>query len=262
MKQYCLTGIMGAFIVMVHGCQGQQKASDTTAKSPYLIKTPSSLAVPPTNGNDNRIDPALKLRKMEMSHQERLAELEAKKAETLRRLELEKARRVEELRTRSKEIEAQKALELEKERQRTAALLAQKERELKAMEAQRIQEHDKAQITVEKIKGEYGERIKNLDTQLKERTLLYALGALVLILLFWFLLVRYRKSLEAKEREEQRRHEAWILQQKQEQERIETILTIIASSETDKELKLELTRLLQQGIDPEAPKLIEHKTEE
>ncbi len=262
MKQYCLAGILGALILVIGGCQSQQQQSGAEERSPYLIKTPSSLAVPPTKSGDSRIDPALKLRRMEMSHQERLAELEAKKAETLRRLELEKARSVEELRKQSKEIEAQKALELEREKRRTAVLLAQKDRDLKALEARRAREHDQARIAVETVKGEYGERIKNLDSRLKERTLRYALAALTLILLFWFLLTRYRKSQEAKEREEQRRHEAWILQQKQEQERIETILRIIASSETDKELKLELTRLLQQGIDPEAPKLIEHKTKE
>lgn len=273
MKQYLLGGIAGVFILLLGGCQNQHEQSNASMHSPHLMRTPSTVSAAFSSTHPIRINPALELRKMEMTHRERLAALEAKQAQALKRLELLNTQRIEELRKQNREIEAQKALELEREKQKYAAILAQKERDLKRMEANLSREHDQAQITlgkiegqnrlsVEKIKGEYGERIKTLDTRLKERTLWVALIALGLILLFWFLLVRYRKTQEAKEREEQRRHEAWLLQRKQEQQRIEAILEIIASSETDKDLKLELTRLLQQDAEGKGPKLIEYKKPE
>ena len=217
-------------------------------------------------------DPAVKLRELEMAHQERLAAIEAEKAKALKALELEKLRSTEELRRRTAEIEAANALKLEQEKRKYAAIIAEKEEALKAMEANVSLHRDRTeqQITrltteteekVATITGRFQERIARLEKELGEKTLWVVAGLLLLLLLAASLFYRYRKRLEAEAREEERRHEAMMEASRQQHERIGRILDIIASDRTDNTVKLELTRLLQQGTLSDDPRLLEYQPE-
>ncbi|WP_292658960.1 hypothetical protein [Nitratifractor sp.] len=215
-------------------------------------------------------NPIRTLKEMQMSHEEKMAAIEAEKAKALKQLELEKTRSVEELRKRTREIEAQSALKLAEEKRKYAALVAAKEQRIKELEAATAREQSSTQKavvqmqtqsrqTIERLKSRYGEKIAMLNAELTQRRLWIGVGVLILLLLFWFFFYRYRKQLEAKQREEERRHEARLLESRQQHERIDKILEIIASGDADTEVKVELTKLLQQGLSESDTKLIEYK---
>lgn len=262
-------------LFFLNGC-GNGSQADGSGASPRLMNDGAQLRgiarsapVPKTvHYPENN---ALKLKAMEIAHRERLSAIEAEKEKALKALELEKLRSVEEIRRRTREIETENALKLEKEKRRYAALIAEKEKAIKALEANASLHRDETQMAitrletgnrlkVESLRGKYETEIAALNKELKERYLWAAIAIVLILLLFWFLFYRYRRAQEAKQREEERRHEAWLLESRQQHERIEKILEIIASSETDDAVKVELTRLLQQGnIDPNDPRLIEYK---
>ena len=262
-----------ATLWFVTGCD---QGESSRQKAPHLMSgsLPASPARPPL-GNRYRYpkNPIRTLKEMQMAHEEKMAAIEAEKARALKHLELEKARSVEELRKRTREIEAQSALKLAEEKRKYAALVAQKEQRIKELEAATAREKSAARQAIvrmqtqsrreiERLKSDYGEKIATLNTQLKERQLWIAVGVLTLLLIFWFFFYRYRKQVEAKHREQERHHEARLLESRQQHERIEKILEIIASGHTDTEVKVELTKLLQQGLSGNDTKLIEYKKED
>jgi len=266
-------------LLFLGGCSPDDRRQAPT-HAPHLMYEGSKLRglgrspspTPPTNIAYPR-DPELKIRELELAHRERLATIEAEKAKALKALELEKLRSVEELRRRTAEIEAANALKLEREKQKYAAIIAEKEKALKAMEANASLHRDETrrQITrlttetetkVATITGRFRERIARLNKELGEKTLWVVAGLFLLLLLAAFLFYRYRKQLEAKAREEERRHEAMMEASRQQHERLGKILDIIASDRTDNAVKLELTRLLQQGTISDDPRLLEYRPEE
>ena len=269
-------------LFFLNACNDQRHSGDTThpAQRPHLMLKGSELRgiVRPAGDHSSAApavayprDPALTLREMEMKHRERLAAIEAEKAKALEALELEKVRSVEELRKRTAEIEAQNALRLQEEKRKYAELMAEKEQAIKSLEAnvslhrdqtqtQIAQLQTQAQKTLAEIRGKYEETIALLQTKFKEKTLWVVVGLFLLLLLLWFLFYRYRKSLEARAREEERRHEAMMLERRLRHEEVEKVLEIIASDQTDESVKIELARLLQKGaIDGDDPKLLEYK---
>jgi len=258
------------FILMLWMTTGCGQDRESPRSTPHLMKS----SLPGSTAFGNRYsypkNPVRTLKEMEMAHEEKMAAIEAEKAKALKHLELEKARSVEELRKRTREIETQSALKLAEEKRKYAALVAEKEQRIKELEAATAREKSAAQQAVvrmetqsrqqiERLKSRYSEKIATLNTQLRERRLWIAVGVLILLLIFWFLFYRYRKQIEAKHREEERRHEARLLESRQQHERIDKILEIIASSGTDTEVKVELTKLLQQGLSDSDTKLIEYK---
>jgi hypothetical protein len=274
----------GIFVLLLalpflSGCNPNEKRQ-TATHTPHLMHEGVKLrgighspaTTPPTSVTYPR-DPELKIRELELAHQERLAAIEAEKAKALKALELEKLRSVEELRQRTAEIEAANALKLEREKQKYAAIIAEKEKALKALEANASLHRDETQrqitrLTTETetkvatITGRFQEQIARLNKELGEKTLWVVAGLLLLLLLAAFLFYRYRKQLETKAREEERRHEAMMEASRQQHERLGKILDIIASDRTDNTVKLELTRLLQQGTNPDDPRLLEYRPEE
>jgi len=278
MSRLVTAGFSVLLLVFLIGCN-ESVGSNRQKSSPHLMQSGSVL-----RGLDHPVrhtttprtlsypeDAALKLRRMELAHQERLAAIEAEKAKALKALELEKLRSTEELRRRTAEIEAEKALKLEEEKRKYAALIAEKEKAIKALEANVSLQHDQTRThitqlrsTTEKniamIRGKYEEAIALLQNKLKEKTLWVFTGLLLLLLLLGFLFYRYRKGLEREAREEERRHEAMILERRLRHEEVEKVLEIIASEQTDESVKIELARLLQKGIiDGDDPKLLEYK---
>lgn len=257
-----------AALWLTTGCRQDGESSRETAR--LMRHSPLSGSPQPANRYTYPKNPMRSLKEMEMTHQEKMAAIEAEKAAALKRLELEKSRSVEELRKRTREIEAQSALKLAEEKRKYAALIAEKEQRIKELEAATAHEKSVTQQAVvrmqtqsrqqiERLKSQYGEKIALLKSRLKERQLWIAAGTLLLVLIFWFLFYRYRKQTEAKLREEERRHEARLLESRQQHERIDKILEIIASGNTDTEVKVELTKLLQQGLSGNDMKLIEYK---
>jgi len=216
-------------------------------------------------------DPVLKLKKLEAAHRERLAAIEAEKAKALKALELEKLRSVEEIRRRTREIESANALRLAEEKRKYASLLAEKEKTIKALETNASLHRDQTETvitrmetdsrrTVAEITGKYEQAVALLKTRLQEKKLWITVGVIILLLLAWFLFYRYRKMVELKSREEERRHEALMLERRLRHEEIEKVLEIIASEQTDESVKIELARLLRQGsIDTNDPRLLEYR---
>jgi len=265
-------------MLLSSGCDGNSRPDGDRPHSPYLMRGAPSSPVTRSPATDERgtslsypEDPALKIRQMELAHRERLAAIEAEKAKALKALELERLRSVEEIRRRTAEIEAQKALQLEKEKRRYAALIAEKERTIKALEANASLHRDKttaaiarmqteSRKAVAQITGKYEQAVALLKSKLQEKTLWIAAGVILLLLLFWILFYRYRKSLEAKAREEERKHEAMMLERRLRHEEIEKVLEIIASEKTDEAVKIELARLLREGhAETETPELLPHR---
>ena len=214
---------------------------------------------------------ALELRRLELQHQERLAAIEAEKAEAIARYKAQQARSVEELRQKTKELEAQSALKLEEEKRKYAALLAEKEKTLKAMETNASLQHDRTQkeiaalaakssVEVTQLQGRYETDIAKIRAQLSQRRSWFIVGTIFALLLALFLFYRYRKRERDSERKAQREHEAEMLEQRMRHQHIEKILEIIADSETSPEVKVELSRLLQSGIaSADDPKLLEYR---
>lgn len=251
-----LTLLIGFFLL--GGCQ-EQNASEQT--SPYLMGSMST----------KKTVPAPSLEALRMAHEEKLARIEAEKAEALKRLEMERSKNIEAVRARTREIEAQKALELAREKEKYARLVAEKEERLKTLEAAsaRQQADTRERIArleaqsrekVETLKGEYAGKISAMEAGLKNRYLIAGVFLIVLLLIVGTLLYRYRRRSQLRERQEEREHELRMLANRQQHERIEKILEVIAAADTDKEVKAELIRLLQQGaLAPGDPRLIEYK---
>jgi len=265
-------------VILLAGCNESSSADRQTA-APRLMERGIALRgldhavrkTPPVREIGYPQERELKMRQMELAHQERLAAIEAEKEKALEALKLERLRSTEEIRQRTAEIEAQKALKLQEERRKYAALIAEKEKTIKALEANASLHRDQTQSRIAKmetdtqkslvkLRGEYEKAIALLRTKLQEKTLWIGVGVFLLLLLLWFLFYRYRKGLERQSREEERRHEAMLLERRLRHQEVEKVLEIIASEQTDESVKIELARLLQKGIiDGDDPKLLEHK---
>jgi hypothetical protein len=231
-------------IFTLDGC-GESRGERNTTTSPRLMKENAPLRgiAPRHNAPSAPSGADRELRELELAHRERLAAIEAEKEKALKTLETERTRSVETTRRRIAEIEASNALKLEREKQKYAAIIAEKEKALKAMEANVSLRRDRIR-----------EQIVRLENELNEKTLWILSGLLLLLLLAGFLFYRYRKRLEARAREEERRHEAMMLERRLRHEEIGKILELIASDGTPPELKMELVRLLDRnGSDPSDP---------
>ncbi len=248
--------------ILLTACKQQNGAED----APHLMvprKTNQLTHTAPTR------TPSLEA--LRMAHEEKLAQIEAQKAKVLKSLEMEQSKDIEALRARAKEIEAQKRLELAKEKERYALQLAKAKKEIKEIEARSAQAQAasqeriakleaKSRERVESLKGEYLAKITALEAKLKKHYLLIFSLLFLLALLTLIFLILHKRKTRIKEQEAQREHELQMLKRRQEHERIEKILEIVASNSTDKEVKVELIRLLAQAsLNSQDPKLIEYK---
>ncbi len=171
-------------------------------------------------------DAKARLAEIELKKEERLKELETKKATMLAKLESEKTKTVKQLelqqaqstnaaKTKMAETRAQADLAIEKEKQ-TNLLSAQKE-----------------------------------DLAFYRQLTIAGVVLVLLLMLFVYLLYRHKQSIKFKLQEEKLKHEAYLLESKNHHERVTKLLDIIASDNTDKNIKKELTKLLKdQGEKP------------
>ncbi len=210
---------------------------------------------------------------LQMQHEEKLATIQAQKEKALKELELQKSLNAKSMQERTKEIEAQSELKLAQEKRKYAKLIEESKERLKAIEAKIAKEKALAQKeivkmktqsdqSIEKLKAEYAQKMAILEAQVTKRRLWVALSALFLILIFWFFIYRARKDDQLRQERERHLHEAQMLQKRQQHEQIQKVLDIIASKDTDKEVKVELAKLLQNGISQDEPKLLEYKPKE
>ncbi len=259
--------VVFSVIISVGGCQQHTRESSyaKSQTSPYLLGGVYHSSVNSSLPTNPKI--------LQMQHEEKLAKIEAQKAKEIKELELQKTLNAKTLQERTQEIKAQSELELAKEKRKYAQLIAQSQENLKKIEAGIAQEKALAQKTIvqmqtqsnqsiEKLRVELSQKLAFLEAKLTKRRLWIILGALSLILIFWFIIYRYKREAELREKKEEMLHQERLLQQRQQQEQIEKVLDIIASNQTDKEVKVELARLLQNGISQEDPKLIEYKPKE
>ncbi len=249
---------------LLGGC-GSQSFPATGEQRPHLLGSPAA----PVGGIKIREshDYRLELARLQARHQERLAAIEAQKAKRIKELESRTLLTREELQKQIAQLQAQSRIRLEEEKRRYARLLAQKEQALKALEAKSKQEHDRTLAEIARIKAQTQTRIEQTKEQIaalkarRDREILWGiLGAIVLLALLFFLFYRYRKRLSREAEAKRREHEFLLLERQEHARRVDRILDIVASKETESQVKVELVKLLGQGIArPDQGPLIEYK---
>ena len=203
------------WLVLLVGCD---RSSSTEQQKPYLMTQkrviPHTKEVSETKAI-SRAEERITLSAMEAAHQEKMATIAAEKEKKLKALELEKTKVTEASREKIVSANNQKEIRVTQEKQKVAIALE------------------------------------------RERTSLYQQYLIAAVILFLVLMIilygiyQKKHALKIKLHEEELRHQEAMLASKQQHERINKTLEILASDSTDKHLKKELVRLLKdQGNTP------------
>jgi hypothetical protein len=230
-----------AFVTLVGltACQ-----TDRTQKATLMHDAKPAVRYRTHTQAPNPTDEQIRLLKARTEAKARLAEIEARKAERLKQLE---ARRAETLaRLEAEKTQKVKAYELEQARSTNAA------------KTQIARTKAQTELAIEKERQSTAVvRQKEQLTFYRHLTIAVSIVLLLLMILI-YLLYRHRQALKLKLHEEELRHRAYLEASRHHHEQVTKILDILANDATDKTLRKELAKLLNNRQDYDAS-LIEHK---
>ncbi len=169
-----------------------------------------------------RIEYSIKL--AELKHQEKMASIAAEKEKSIKRMEYTTQKEIQNQQAKIKELETRKRLEMSREREKEAY------------------------------------RLDLARNETRQKYIIAALAALVLILIFLYILYRKSVELRKKEIEEKFRHEKYLLESRQHHERVSKIIDMVADRSIDNDIRHDLTLLLKENNSPDS-RLLENGSE-